>query len=106
MHVHAILDHVVTVLARLTIDCSRLHATPRHPDTEAARMMVATVIGLGELALRIIRAPKLTAPYHNRILEQAALLQVRHQGRARLIRFAALVFDPVRQSPMLVPTLM
>src|SRR3954447_15306360 len=106
MHVHAVLHDVVTVLARLAVHGAGLCAAARHPKAEAARMMIPAVVGFGKLALRIVRAAKLAAPDHESIVEQPALLQVRHEGGAGLIGFPALVFDAAREATMLVPALM
>jgi hypothetical protein len=43
MDMNRILGYVVSELVRFSIDQTRLHSAPGHPDAEAARMMVPTV---------------------------------------------------------------
>jgi hypothetical protein len=49
--VHRIADDVVAELIRLTEHDARLNAAARHPDREAARMMITTEVVLLNLAL-------------------------------------------------------
>ena len=60
----------------------RLDAAAGQPDGEAARMMVAAVVVGGQLALAVDGPAELAAPDDQRVVEQAALLQVRDQRRA------------------------
>ena len=69
-------------------------------------MMIAPVIRRRELALRIVGAPKFPAPDHQRVVEQAALLQVIDQGRRRLIGFLALRPHSPGQTAVMIPALM
>src|SRR5258707_13799701 len=62
MNVHGVLHHVVPIFIRLTETRTRLYAGTRHPDREAARMMVAAVICRRQLTLRIVRPAKFTTP--------------------------------------------
>ena len=53
-------------------------------------MMVAAVIGVRQLALAIDRAAEFAAPDHQRVVQQAALLQVLDQRRRGLVDALAL----------------
>ena len=63
-----------------------LIAAARHPNAETARVMVAAEVVGADLALAVRRPAELAAPDHQRRIEQAALLEVRHQRRRRSIR--------------------
>ena len=64
---------------------------------EAARMMVAAVIVGRQLALAIYGAAEFAAPDDQRVVEQAALLQVLDQRGRGLVGVAALAGDLPRQ---------
>ena len=96
-----ILDDVVGKFIRLAIDRARLRAATRHPHGEAARMVITSVIVLGELALRVNGAAKFTAPDDQRLVVQSARLQILHQSVASLVDVLALAgqtFGDVRVS--------
>ena len=97
-------DVVAEVVGR-AVDQTRLDAAAGHPHREAARMVIAAVVGRGQLALRIAGAAELAAPDHQRVVEQAALLQIGDQRGARLIGLAALPLMPRRQVVVLIPAL-
>ena len=52
-------------------------------------MVVAADERVVDLALRERRAAELAAEHHERVVEQAALLQVHHERRARLVDLPA-----------------
>ena len=93
MHVHRVFGDVVTKIVGLADRHAGLDATPGHPRGEAARMMVAAVVVFGEPALAIDRTPELAAPNHERVVEHAALLEVRDQRRRSLVGCLALSPD-------------
>ena len=86
-----ILDDVVAEVVRRAVGHSALDAAAGHPDGETARMMIATVIVGRQLALAIHGAAELTAPNDQRVVQQAALLQILHQRGRRLIGVAGTV---------------
>src|SRR5215468_3116433 len=96
-------DYVVAVIVGLADRNALLHAAAGDPHREIARVMIATVIGLGELALAIDRAPEFPAPDDQRVVEQAALFQVLNERRGRLIRAPALERQVARQVAVLIP---
>src|SRR6266566_2484583 len=55
-------DDVVAVIVRLAEHRAGLYAAAGHPHAEAARMVIAAVVGLHQLALAIDRTPKFSAP--------------------------------------------
>src|SRR5919201_1276471 len=57
--VHGVLDDVVAVIVVLAVTDAGLHSAARHPHTEAARMMVPTVVRRRERALAINGATEL-----------------------------------------------
>ena len=81
----AVLDGVEAELVGRAVDDAALDAAAGHPDGEAERMVVAAV----GLFLRPGRAAELGGPDDDRLIEQAALLQVAQQARDRLVDFGA-----------------
>ena len=53
-----------------------LDAAAAEPHREAAGVVVAAVVGRGQLALRVVRAAELAAPDDQRLVEHAPLLEV------------------------------
>ena len=66
-------------------------------------MMVAAVVGGREVALAIDRAAELAAPDHQRVVQQAALLEVLDQRGRGLVGVAALAANLLGQRGVLVP---
>ena len=91
--VDGILDDVVAEVVRLADDVAALDAGAGHPEAEAARVMVAAVVVLGERALRIDGAAELAAPDDERVVEQAALFQIGEQRGGGLVGVVALALD-------------
>src|SRR4051812_16745415 len=65
-------------------------ATSCHPHAETVRMMIAAIV----TTLNHWRPPKLTAPDDQRVLQQATLLKILHQGGSGLVGVFA-VLDQV-----------
>ena len=86
-------DDVVAEVVGLAVGDARLDAAAGQPDGEAARMMVAAVVVGGQRALAVDGAAELAAPDDQRVVEQAALLQVRDQRGGGLVDVAALAGD-------------
>ena len=76
MNTHWIVRDVVAEIICLPDRHAGLYSAAREPDRETARMMIATVVLRRQSALRVDRAAKLAAPYHQRVIEQPALLQI------------------------------
>ena len=81
----AILDGVEAELVGRAVDDAALDAAAGHPDREAERMMIAAVV-----PLRAGRAAELGGPDDDRLVEQAALLQVLEQPGDRPVDLLAL----------------
>ena len=73
--VDRVLDDVVAEVVGFAVHDTRLDAATRHPDREAARMMVATVVLARQIALAVDGAAKLTAPDNQRVVQQPALFR-------------------------------
>src|SRR6185312_8670618 len=82
---HRVGDDVVAVLVGLADNSTALHAATGDPHAEIARMVIAAVIGVGELALAEHRPPELATPDDERVVEQTALLQIGDEGGGGLI---------------------
>ena len=76
MHVQTIFDCSQPQIIRRANRLSSLHATTSHPHREACWIGVAAIA-----FLRHRRAPKLTAPDHQRLFQQSALLEILEQSR-------------------------
>ena len=99
---HFILRHIESKLVCLTQGEAGFHAATSEPHGEGVRVVIPAVIA----TLNHGRAAKLTAPDHNGILQQAALLQIQHQRSARLVRQTALGLQSTRESAVVIPCLM
>ena len=77
-----------------------LDAAAGHPHGEAERVVVAPR-ALGVLGRRL--APELAAPHHQRLVEQAALLEVLQQPRDRLVGAARVVVVVLLEVAVRVP---
>src|SRR5215510_16061770 len=96
-------DDVVAVIVGLADRDTLLYAAAGDPHREIARVMIAPVIGLGQLALAIDRAPEFPAPDDQRVVEHASSLQILNERRRRLIRALALKRQIARQVAVLIP---
>src|SRR5258705_2904797 len=84
VHVYRVLRDVVAVVVGLAKSDTRFDAASGQPRGEAARMAVATVVVVGELALAVDGPAKFAAPDHERVLQKAAPFQILHEPRRRL----------------------
>src|SRR5947199_6381567 len=83
--VDRVFNNVIAIIIRLSEGDAFLDATARHPDAEAARVMIAPVVGVRQFALAVNGSAELAAPDHQRVVEQAPLLQVQDQPRRSLV---------------------
>ena len=81
--VDRVVGDVVAEVVGLAVGDAGLDAAAGQPDGEAARVVVAAVVVGGQRALAVDRPAELAAPDDQRVVEQAALLQVGDQGGAR-----------------------
>ena len=103
VHVHWVRHDVVAEVIGLTEHEPRFNSAAGHPDRETTWMMVAAEVILSYFALRIGGPSKFPAPNHQRVVEQAAGLQIYHQRRAGFVGVLRLRFDPFRQAAVMVP---
>ena len=73
--VHGVFDDVVAELVGLAVRVAGFDAAAGEPPREAAAVMIAADERVVDLALRERRAAELAAEHHERVVEQAALLQ-------------------------------
>src|SRR5262245_4504441 len=104
--VHRILDDVVTVVVGGAVRDARLEPAPRRPERKTTAMMIAAVIGCRQRALAVHGAAELASPDDERVVEQAALLEILDERRGRLIDVEALAANLPRQIAVLVPAAM
>ena len=98
-----ILDDVVAELVGLAVDLTALGAAAGHPHGEAARVVVAAVVLLGESALAVDGATEFAAPDDERIVEHPALLKVLDEGVARLVDVLTLARHAAADVGVVVP---
>ena len=79
--VHRVFNNVVGELVGFAMDDAALDAAARHPEAEAARVMVAAVVGRSELALGVDRSPELAAPEDEGVFEEASLFEILDEGK-------------------------
>ena len=84
VNVQPVLDGMKTHFIGLPDHDSRLHAPSGHPHREAVRVVVPPVAFLGHR-----RAAELSAPDHQRFVQQAAALEVFQKSRDRPVHGAA-----------------
>ena len=84
-HVHRIFHDVVAVVIRLAVGDAGAHAAAGHPGGEAARVMIAAIVLLAEPALAVNGAAEFAGPDHQRVIEQAAALEIGDQRVAAAI---------------------
>src|SRR5438105_13662372 len=106
MNVHGIHRNVVAKLVGFAVTEAGLHAASGHPDRITPAVMVAAVVVLFNFALAIGGPSEFTAPNDQRVVQQAALLEVLHQRRAGLVGVPGLFFNAFGQVAVLVPPAM
>ena len=84
--VDGVFDDVVGEVVGFAVDRAAFDAAAGHPHGEAAGVMVAAVVFFAEAALGVDRAAELAAPDDERVVEQAALLEILDAGRSRVGR--------------------
>ena len=88
--VDGIFDDVVTELVSLAVGLARLDAATSHPHREAAGMVIASVVVLGERSLTVDGAAEFAAPDDEGVVEEASLLEVADEGPGGLVDFFGL----------------
>ena len=98
-NMHRILNDVVAKIIRL----AAAYAAAGEPHAVAFWMMVAPIFFSLECPLAVNRAPELTAPNEQRIVQQAATLEVLDQSPSRLINFLGLPANILGQITVMIP---
>lgn len=106
VHMDCVSDNVVAVLVRFTETGACPDPATGHPDGEAARVVVSSIILGRQFALAVNGAAKFAAPYDQRVVEQAPLLEISDQGRRGPVGIATLNRNLVGKLCMLIPASM
>src|SRR5207344_2238736 len=101
--VHRVFDDVVGELVRLTVHRPAFHTAARHPEAEAAWVMVAAVVGRRELPLRVDRPPELAAPDDEGVIEEPSVFEILDESKGRAVDVPRLGGKDLRREGMDVP---
>lgn len=100
---HAVLSDIITEVIGLAKGGTFIDAGAGHQDGETARVVIASVVGLGEGALRIDGASEFTTPNNQGIIEQPPLFEVAKEAGRRLVGVVTLAFDGLGEAAMVIP---
>lgn len=103
VNMHWILGDVVAVFIGLADDMSPSNTGSGDQCGEASRVVIPAIVIGRQRTLRINGPAELASPDDEGIVEQASFFEVFDQGFGGLIGVAALEFDRVGQSSMMVP---
>jgi hypothetical protein len=98
-----ILSDIVAIIIGLTDHVSALDSRTCHKRCKTPGVVVPTVVVSRQSALRIDGSPELPSPDDERIFKEPALFEIIDQGFGRLVGIAALKFDRVGQTSVVVP---
>ena len=96
VYVDRVFNNVVAEIVGRSIGDSTLDPAAGHPHAEVPRVVIATVVIARQATLAVNRSAELTAPYDERAIEHASLLEILDQCRDRLVGLLALVPDLAR----------
>ena len=99
---HLVEQSFMTKLIGRPMDMPRLHTATGQPPAEAVGVVIAADI---LLVLNDREAPHLTAPLHQRAVEQTTLLQVLDQGGGRFVDLLTARGKCRQQSSVMIPLL-
>ena len=102
--VDGVFGGVVAEVVGRSIGRAAPDAAAGHPQREGLHVVVAAVVAVGTVALVHGGAAKLATPDHQRVVEQAPLTEVAHQGRRGLVHRLGGLGDVGRQVVVMVPT--
>lgn len=88
-----------SVVIRGAVSCASLHSRTGEPHGEAFRIVIASIAS----ALRGWGASEFAAPNHQRVLEQAARLQIPEQAGNRLVNLRRILGVTLSQIAVLIP---
>lgn len=101
--VDGILGDVVAVVVRAAVSLPTFDAASGQPQTEAAWMVISSVVVLREVSLAIHRSPKFSAPDNQRVFEKSSLFKVQNESRRGLVGIFTLFADSRRELGVLIP---
>ena len=73
-HVAILVRQVVSIIVRLPVGNAWLDSSTRHPGGESPRVMIATIVFFGQLALAVSCSTKFPTPDYKCVLKHASLL--------------------------------
>src|SRR3546814_9357516 len=82
VHMHGVLDNIITEFVRFAVDDTRLNTASCHPHAKAARVVIPSVIVMGQGTLAIVCPSEFATPDDQCLIKQATLLQVSDQCRS------------------------
>ena len=91
VHGDGALGDGVAQLIGLPHHTATVHARPGHPQAEAVRVVITAPVRGAVTGLVHGRASELPAPDHKRLIQEAAPIQIQHQGCRRPVRLTALL---------------
>jgi hypothetical protein len=103
MDMHRILCHRVAQFVRGADDSACLEAAASDPASEGLHVMVSPVSVDVVGVLRHRRSSEFAGPDHDRVVEQASLLQVLDERVAAAVHLATLLFNPYGQLVVMIP---
>ena len=98
--VHGILNRVVAQFIRRAKDEPGFDPAAAEPDAEAGIVMIATVAALAHRG-----SAEFAGPNDQRLVQHAALFEVRDQRHAGAINFCGFEFDALLHAAVMVPVL-
>ena len=99
--VHRIGNGVESEIVGCTVHVAPLDAASGQPHRKGAVVVIAAVVAI----LHHRRSPELATPHHDRVVQEAPLLQVGDQRGARLVGIDRVCLDRLREIAVLVPRL-
>ena len=103
---YGFLDDVVGEVASFSVADAAFDPTAGEPDAEAARVVVAAILGWREFSLAVDRAAELAAPDNKSFIKEAALFEIFEEGGLWLISVLALQRQVTGDTAMVVPATM
>ena len=101
--VDGVFDDIITHLVGFAVGEAFFDAAAGGPEAEAARVVIAAVVGFGEIALGVDGAAEFAAEDDEGIVEEAALFKVLDEAVAGLVDVLALGGDIAGERAVLVP---
>lgn len=101
VHMNGVGDHIEAKVIGGSMDVPCSDSPAGEPDGKRAVMVVAAILS----PLDHRGSPEFAPPHHERVIEQATLLEVGHESRRSPIGLAAVLFHVLGEVVVLVPRL-